>query len=142
MARLTRLRGEAQLADVGLRPRHLRALTILRTSGGMTQQALATGLQMDRTNLVGLLNELEREDLVARRRAPDDRRRHIVELTEAGLERLCRAEGVLAVAEDEVLGVLDAEERETLYRLLARATAGHGAQCVEDAARVDVDEVC
>src|SRR3979411_178668 len=84
LARRMRLRAESVLAPLGLRPRHLVALTVLRDHGGSTQQALATTLEMDGTNIVGLLNELEAENLIERRRSPEDRRRHVVALTEAG----------------------------------------------------------
>ena len=85
LARLIRMRSEAELEPLGLRPRHLVALTVLRENGGVAgQQELAAELQMDRTNLVGLLNELEAEGLILRRRAAADRRRHIVELTAGG----------------------------------------------------------
>lgn len=129
LARLTRLRSESALAPLGLRPRHLVALTVLRDHGGSTQQGLASVLQVDRTNLVGLLNDLESAGLIARRRAEDDRRRHYVELTAGGAERLREAECALAAAENEVLGALSADERETLYGLLQRATAGHVVDC-------------
>jgi len=135
LARLTRMRSEAALAPLGLRPRHLIALTLLRDHGPETQQALASALHIDPTNLVGLLNELETDGLVARRRSSEDRRRHIVELTARGARRLTRAEVGLAAAEDEVLGGLDADERETLYRLLARATSGHVVDCAAVAAQ-------
>ena len=129
LARLMRVRAESALAPVGLRPRHLIALTVLRDHGGSTQQALSTTLQIDRTNLVGLLNDLEREGLIARRRSPEDRRRHIVELTDVGARRLAKAEFALAAVEDEVLCSLDVGERELLYRLLQRATGGHVVDC-------------
>jgi len=134
LARLTRMRSEAALAPLGLRPRHLIALTLLRDHGSETQQALAAALHVDPTNLVGLLNELEAERLVARRRSVEDRRRHIVELTDRGARRLAKAEAGLAAAEDEVLGGLDADEREALYQLLQRATAGHVVDCAAAAA--------
>jgi DNA-binding MarR family transcriptional regulator len=102
---------------------------VLRDHGGGTQQGLAAALQIDRTNLVGLLNDLETAGLIARRRDEGDRRRHIVELTPGGAERLREAECALAAAEDDVLGALDAEQRETLYRLLQQATAGHVVDC-------------
>jgi DNA-binding MarR family transcriptional regulator len=124
LARLTRSRSESALAPLGLRPRHLVALTVLRDHGGGTQQNLAAALQIDRTNLVGLLNDLESAGLISRRRAEDDRRRHLVELTPA---------------EDEVLGALDDEQRETLYRLLQRATAGHVVDCAGAAADAEPD---
>jgi hypothetical protein len=54
--------------------------------------------------------------LIERRRSSEDRRRHLVELTTAGANRLAQAESALATIEDEVLGHLDAEQRETLCR--------------------------
>jgi DNA-binding MarR family transcriptional regulator len=129
LARRMRLRAEAVLAPLGLRPRHLVALTVLRDRGGSTQQALAATLQMDGTNIVGLLNELEAKQLIERRRSPEDRRRHLVELTDAGAEHLAKAECALSAVEGEVLGALDETQRETLYNLLQRAVAGTAVSC-------------
>ncbi|MEU1587266.1 MarR family winged helix-turn-helix transcriptional regulator [Micromonospora sp. NPDC005710] len=131
LARRMRLRSESVLAPLGLRPRHLVALTVLRAGGGTGQQALATILEMDSTNIVGLLNDLETKQLIERRRSPEDRRRHVVELTEDGAKRLSEAECALAGAEDEVLGALDPAERETLYELLSRASSGTSVNCTE-----------
>ncbi|MGK5445152.1 MarR family winged helix-turn-helix transcriptional regulator [Micromonospora sp. URMC 105] len=131
LARRIRLRAESVLAPLGLRPRHLVALTVLRAEGGISQQALAGRLEMDGTNVVGLLNELEAAHLVERRRSPADRRRHVVELTETGTKRLSEAECALATAEEEVLGALDADQRETLYELLRKAAAGPPISCSE-----------
>jgi DNA-binding MarR family transcriptional regulator len=131
LARRMRLRAEAALAPLDLRPRHLVALTLLREHGGGTQQALAEALQIDRTNLVGLLNELEADGLVTRTRSAEDRRRHIVELTPAGAERLREAECALAVVENEVLSALDERQREQLYELLQLAMSGHVVSCSE-----------
>jgi MarR family transcriptional regulator, lower aerobic nicotinate degradation pathway regulator len=130
LARRMRLRAESALAPLGLRSRHLVALTVLRGGGGSsTQQALSTTLQIDRTNLVGLLNELEADKLIERRRSSEDRRRHIVELTAAGADLLAKVELALAAVEDEVLGGLDDEQRETLYSLLQQATGDHAPNC-------------
>ncbi|MEV7329362.1 MarR family winged helix-turn-helix transcriptional regulator [Micromonospora sp. NPDC093244] len=138
LARRMRLRSESVLAPLGLRPRHLVALTVLRDGGGTSQQALATILAMDSTNIVGLLNDLEAEHLVERRRSPEDRRRHVVDLTEDGMKRLNEAECALAGAEDEVLGALDPAERKTLYELLRRAANTSSAICTETLQR-DLD---
>jgi DNA-binding MarR family transcriptional regulator len=134
LARRMRHGTELALAPLGLRPRHLLALTVLRERGGSTQQALSTTLQIDRTNLVGLLNELEADKLIERRRSSEDRRRHIVELTPAGIDLLANAEFRLAAVENEVLSALDDDQRETLYRLLYEATSDHIVDC---AAAVD-----
>ena len=80
---------------------------MLRDHGSITQQALSVTLEMDRTNMIGLLNELEAEGLILRRRSTEDRRRHVVELTKAGAKRLAEAECALAAADNEVLGALD-----------------------------------
>ncbi|MGN9774510.1 MarR family winged helix-turn-helix transcriptional regulator [Micromonospora sp. H33] len=132
LSRRIRLRAESALSPLGLRPRHLVALTVLREGGGTSQQALAGTLEMDGTNVVGLLNELESAGLVERRRSPEDRRRHVVELTTTGEARLREAECALASAEAEVLGALDPAERDTLYELLRRAATGTApATCSE-----------
>ena len=132
LARRMRLRSEAVLAPLGLRPRHMVALTVLRDGGGSTQQALAATLEMDGTNIVGLLNDLEAKNLIERRRSPEDRRRHTVELTEAGATQLSNVEFALLSAEDEVLGALSETQRETLYNLLQQAARGSDVSCPLD----------
>jgi MarR family transcriptional regulator, lower aerobic nicotinate degradation pathway regulator len=134
LARRMRQRGEAVLMPLGLRARHLVALTVLRDRGGSTQQALSATLAMDGTNIVGLLNELEAEMLIERRRSPEDRRRHVVELTEAGARQLAAAEEALSAVENEVLGALDEDQREALYGLLQQAASGSAETCAEAAA--------
>jgi DNA-binding MarR family transcriptional regulator len=130
LARRMRLRAESVLAPLGMRPRHLLALTVLRDFGACSQQALAKTLEMDGTNVVGLLNDLEADNLVERRRSPEDRRRHVVELTDVGVKKLAKAEFALAGVEDEVLADLDHEQREQLYSLLQRAS-GCAPSCTE-----------
>jgi DNA-binding MarR family transcriptional regulator len=132
LARRVRVRSEAVLAPLGLRPRHLVALTVLRHRGDCTQQGLAATLEMDGTNIVGLLNELEAEKLIERRRSPEDRRRHVVELTDAGAKQLAEAELALAAVEDEVLGALDESQRETLHTLLLQAAREGKTSCPTD----------
>jgi DNA-binding MarR family transcriptional regulator len=132
LARRIRLRAESVLAPLRLRPRHLVALTVLRSRDGITQQALSTTLEMDGTNIVGLLNELEAEDLIERRRSPEDRRRHVVALTDAGVKRLAEAECALAAVENEVLGALDDNQREALHNLLQQAASGNDVSCSLD----------
>jgi DNA-binding MarR family transcriptional regulator len=131
LARRLRLRVESALAPLGLRPRHVLALTMLRDHGECSQQALTSILEMDATNVVGLLNELEAENLVERRRSPQDRRRHVVELTDAGIEQLAKAELTLATVEDEVFAALNIDQRETLYNMLQQVMGGDAPRCTE-----------
>ncbi|HSZ05426.1 MAG TPA: MarR family transcriptional regulator [Solirubrobacteraceae bacterium] len=136
LARVARRGSEAALAPLGLRPRHLVALTLLRDHGSATQQALIEALRIDPSNLVGLLNELEAEGLLVRERDPGDRRRHIVELSQIGRATLEQAEQRLADVQDDVLEALSDEERATLHALLLRAAGGQlpAGGCAEAAA--------
>src|SRR5665213_973334 len=59
-----------------------------------------------------------------RLRSPDDRRRHMVQLTPAGAEALSLAERAQEAIEDDVLKALDPSERATLWQLLTRALYG------------------
>jgi DNA-binding MarR family transcriptional regulator len=115
---------EHLLAGFGLRPRHHIALTILRDVGETGQAELALILQIDRTNLVGLLNELEEQGLIERRRSAEDRRRHTVAMTAKGRRHLARVEFALLAIESEVLSGLDEAERRQLHDLLQRAVGG------------------
>jgi DNA-binding MarR family transcriptional regulator len=109
---------------LGMHLRLLMALSYLRDHDGAPQQELAEALCMDANNVVLLLNELEQLGHVTRRRDPDDRRRHVVELTAAGRRALSRAERAQERIEDDVLQALDPRERATLWRLLTRALYG------------------
>jgi DNA-binding MarR family transcriptional regulator len=88
-------------------------------------------LEMDATNVVGLLNELEADNLVERRRSPQDRRRHVVELTDVGVKRLAKAELALVGVENEVFGALNVGQRETLYNMLQQVIGGNEMSCRE-----------
>ena len=122
LARRMQTEAEAELGVFGLRARHVIALTLLRDLGEQNQSDLSATLGMDATNVVALLNELEADDLVQRRRSPQDRRRHTVSLTAAGRARLDEIENLLTGVEQRVLEPLTPEEQHTLYTLLSRVT--------------------
>jgi len=115
---------------LGMHLRHLMALSYVRDHDGGPQQELAEALCMDANNVVLLLNELEQLGYVTRLRDPDDRRRHMVQLTPAGAEALSLAEHAQEAIEDDVLKALDPDERATLWQLLTRAL--YGAEPVAD----------
>jgi|SRR5580693_2016868 DNA-binding MarR family transcriptional regulator len=105
---------------IGLKPRQTTALLALREQGAMSQQALGAVLDIDASNLVVLLNELEGAGLILRRRDPDDRRRHLVEISTRGSKLICEVERAAAEIEDEFFAELDADERVHLHDLLVR----------------------
>src|SRR5256885_17059189 len=106
---------------LGMHLRHLIALAYVRDHDACPQQALADAFCMDANNVVLLLNELEELGYATRVRDPDDRRRHLVQLTRAGRDALARTERAQGAIEDEVLGALEPGERRTLRQLISRA---------------------
>ncbi len=119
LGRITNHRFTEALEPFGVRPRHVAALIELRDHGELTQQSLCGRLHVDPTNLVAILNELEQRGLATRRRDPQDRRRHIVEVSKKGLAIIDRAAEVMDGVERELLRGLDHGEREELEAALA-----------------------
>ena len=109
---------------LGIKLKQLIALEILVRNEGCLQQELGATLMVDPNNCVLLLNELDEHGFVERRRDPQDRRRHIVVITAAGMKALKKAEAKLEELEGEVLSNLDAADREQLRDLLTRAMDG------------------
>ena len=109
---------------LGMKMKEFVALSYLRHSPGIGQRELSERLMLDANNTVLLLNGLEMRDFAERKRHPEDRRRHIVEITPDGVEALERAERAMDSLEDDVLRGLSQDERATLRDLLLRALQG------------------
>ena len=109
---------------IGMKLKQLITLELLVRNEGCLQQELGATLMVDPNNCVLLLNELDDHGYVERQRDPQDRRRHIVVITAAGVKALQKAEAKLETLEGEVLANLDAAEREQLGDLLSRAMEG------------------
>jgi len=109
---------------LGMRLKQYVALNHLHHFPGVTQRQLGDALLLDPNNLVLLLNDIEAAGWAERRRDPEDRRRHVVEITAAGRQALRRAERALDGLEGDVLDSLSPDERTTLRELLAKALAG------------------
>jgi DNA-binding MarR family transcriptional regulator len=103
---------------------HFGALSIIHRAGPMSQQTLGEMLGKDRTSIVAVVDELEAEGLVERRRNPADRRAYALEVTQRGADWLERARPVLLRAEDQLLAELEPEERRRLIELLQRVLLG------------------
>jgi DNA-binding MarR family transcriptional regulator len=126
------------LKPSGLTPRHFGVLYEVQARP-TSQQALIDSIGVDPSKLVGLLNDLEADGLIVRRRDPDDRRRHIVEVSKLGRTRLEAAEKAAAVVEDRLFAGIDAEQRAELLGVLAQVADRSGILegCVDLLARPD-----
>jgi DNA-binding MarR family transcriptional regulator len=106
------------LAQEGVRRQHFTVLTSLSEQGPASQAALGRRLWIDRSNLHAILNELERDGLVARVRDEHDRRRNVITLTPAGNAALSRLDKAVEAAQSTLLEPLSKSDRREFRRLL------------------------
>jgi DNA-binding MarR family transcriptional regulator len=124
LGRAARAGSVEAVAASGPRLGHVAVLAALADFGPSSQRDLGARLRQDPSDVVSLLDDLQRRDLVRRERDPDDRRRHRVSITAAGRRALATAQRAVARREDVLLAALDDRERAELHRLAAKALAG------------------
>ena len=109
----------AEVLDAAtVRARHYGVLAALDEQGPLAQNVLGERLTIDRSTMVGLIDELEATGRVVRRRDPRDRRTYRIELTEDGQAVLQQAVRVVVGVQDEVFAPLDRTQREQLHTTL------------------------
>ena len=108
-ARMHELNTQA-LAPFGIEPRELGVLLVIASHEPGSQLQAAQRLGIDRTSMVAVLDTLEDKGLVSRHPHAADRRRNVVELTDAGRDTVLRAGQASERAEAELLGSLSQQE--------------------------------
>jgi DNA-binding MarR family transcriptional regulator len=119
-----------------LKPRQFQILDLLADRGPIGQRELGETMAIDHSILVTMLNPLEADGLIERKRSDTDRRRHVVTVTPAGKRRLAGAAQAQREAEDALFAALTKQQRNQLRELLmAQRDANH----TEPAAGDDTD---
>jgi DNA-binding MarR family transcriptional regulator len=109
-----------ELEQVGCGMYEYGVLAILGEGAQKTQAAIADALSVDRSQLVHVLDTLEADGLVERKRDPNDRRRHTVSITAEGKGRLVNLRSTVRGIEQSFLEPLDDETRKALHEALLR----------------------
>ena len=103
------------------------ALVLLRfsRSGALPMRIMGERLQLHPTSITNIVDRLEADGLARRLPHPSDRRTTLVELTDAGRERLTAATEAVTKAEFGFVG-LDDHEQEQLSVLLTKVRQAAG----------------
>ena len=108
------------MAPYELRPVDFSVLSLVGHNPGVTSRQLCTTLGILPPNLVGLVNGLEKRELVVRQPHPRDGRAMGLHLTTAGEKLLRDAERTAAELEAGVAARLTPAELKTLIKLLQK----------------------
>jgi DNA-binding MarR family transcriptional regulator len=115
-----------RIGPLGLSPAHAGLMRAVAAEPGRSQQAMSVRLGLLPSRLVVLVDELEGEGLLERRRDPSDRRNYALYVTPAGEDRLSEIGRVVEAHGEDFLAPLDKNDRATLSELLTRLAAHHG----------------
>jgi DNA-binding MarR family transcriptional regulator len=119
----------AALEEVGISPR-AHAVLVTAMTGDLTQGEIARRVGLDKTTMVVTIDELEGSGLAERRPSDQDRRARVIAVTEAGQRKVKQADKVLDRVRDDVLGVLDPDERQVFLKALGRLACDRLAEPV------------
>src|SRR5438552_10131812 len=122
-----------RLAPMGLSVRLCGVLNLL-AEGPISQQALGEQLGIDRTTVVELIDDLEQQGVVVRRRNPSDRRSYALSLTPKGRTVQKRAARAFNAAAAEFFGPLKSAEQQALTDMLRRIIASADPQLEKSSA--------
>ena len=109
-----------RMAVYNLRPVDFSVLSLITHNPGITSRQLCSALGILPPNLVGMINSLEKRELVERRPHPRDGRAMGLHLTTGGQKLMRDAERTAAELEADVASRLSASETRTLIRLLKK----------------------
>lgn len=113
--------GNAALAEFGLKVRSYAVLELAGGGGDTSQREIAAFLRLDPSQVVALVDDLQRAELVAREPDPRDRRANVIVATPLGLQTLAKAREAVHSATRTLHSALDDSEHALLADLLRRA---------------------
>jgi DNA-binding MarR family transcriptional regulator len=107
-----------RISDLGLSPADVGLLRMIASEPGRSQQSLATHLGVVPSRVTALIDQLDRQGLVERRRSTEDRRNYELHLTDAGKRVMGQLRRLASAHEDDICSALDQDKRAQLTELL------------------------
>lgn len=123
---------EHELGGIGLKAKHVHVMESLLAYDGLSQQDVSRMLGIDPNVLVGVIDDLEARGFAERRRNPEDRRRHLVHVTDAGRDAVATSRRLLGDAEDAFFAVLTDAEKAVLRTASDKLLTAHRPGWVPD----------
>jgi DNA-binding MarR family transcriptional regulator len=112
------------VAPLQLTPAQFSVLLLLDKNPGRNQTEIANTLGILRPNFVAMLDGLESRELCVRMRSTNDRRSHVLMLTDKGRAVLARAKKLVATKHEARLNeLLGSSNRAALLTMLAKIAA-------------------
>ncbi len=109
-----------RMAVYDLRPVDFSVLSIITHNPGISSRQLCSELNILPPNLVGMINTLEKRELILRQPHPSDGRVIGLHLSDVGSKLMKDAEQTAQELENEAASKLTTTERKTLMRLLQK----------------------
>ncbi|PKO68177.1 MAG: MarR family transcriptional regulator [Betaproteobacteria bacterium HGW-Betaproteobacteria-16] len=113
-----------RMAPYGLRPVDFSVLTLIAHNPGITSRQICAALDILPPNLVGMIKQLQKRELIERRPHPTDRRAQGLHLTPSGKKLQREAQATASSLEQGATHSLTPAELKTLIHLLKKVYRG------------------
>ena len=120
--------------DLGLTPAQVHIVAWLGQDGSLTMGALARRVAVTEKTITGVVDRLERDELVQRVRDPGDRRQVHVRLAGRGEALYRRIDAEIEAKLMALLSLLDAGDRQHLLAMLEKLAARLGGRAPDEGA--------
>lgn len=114
---------EVSLKQYDLTPGQWNLLNQLDRAGALSQKALADRTRKEQATITRYLDTLERKGFIVRSRDANDRRAHVITLTDQARDLLKQVEPVAEDAAERLVDNIDQEDIDTFLAVLDRLKA-------------------
>ncbi len=106
-------------------PVQFAALQCIFESPGLDQRTLAARIRFDTSTIGGVIDRLEKRELVQRSDSPLDRRVRLLALTDSGRDLLAQLQPTIEQTQREIVAPLDAKEAKQFAMLIKKVLDAH-----------------